>query len=174
MLKNSKEKREYMKIALIGMTGCGKSTIGKQLAISLNYDFVDVDCFIEQLEGKSIPEIFSQKGEKEFRVAESTALSKLINSSGNTVIACGGGIILREENCRLLKHNTFTVLLSRPTELVLAHTEILNRPPINGDPAKYYSLLKQRQPLYTKYANLIVDSTEIENAVAEIIKNINV
>ena len=82
-----------MNIYLIGMMGTGKSTIGELLTEKLDYPFVDLDEKIENSAGKSITEIFENDGEENFRNLESEQL----RSYSNSVIACGGGIILRKK-----------------------------------------------------------------------------
>ncbi|MCL2212293.1 MAG: shikimate kinase [Oscillospiraceae bacterium] len=163
-----------MKIALIGMTGCGKSTVGVALAKELGYAFADVDRVIEAREGDSVANIFAQRGEAAFRDAETAALDALLSAEGNAVLACGGGIVLREENRKMLDAMAFVVLLTRPPEVVLTHPEVVNRPPINGEPQKYRELLAQRQPLYLAAAQLEVDAMDVETAVGEITKKFHV
>ena len=96
-----------MNIYLIGMMGTGKSTIGELLTEKLDYPFVDLDEKIENSAGKSITEIFENDGEENFRNLESEQL----RSYSNSVIACGGGIIIREENRTFMKENGKAVLL---------------------------------------------------------------
>jgi len=96
-----------MNIYLIGMMGTGKSTIGELLTEKLDYPFVDLDEKIENSAGKSITEIFENDGEENFRNLESEQL----RSYSNSVIACGGGIILEEENRTFMKENGKAVLL---------------------------------------------------------------
>ena len=91
-------------IALVGMAGCGKSSIGRLLAKETNKEFVDSDAQIERLAGKTIPEIFAQDGEEEFRRLETQVLSELGKRSG-LVIATGGGCVTREENYPLLRQH---------------------------------------------------------------------
>ena len=78
------------KFFLIGYMGSGKSTVGEKLAAKLNYDFIDLDKLIESDYKQTIPEIFSTKGEKEFRAMEHNTLKRLLEKD-NLVIACGGG-----------------------------------------------------------------------------------
>lgn len=80
-----------MKIFLIGMPGSGKTTLGKELAAHLLIDFVDLDAEIEKAEQKSIPEIFSEKGEAHFRLAEARLLREWAAASSSFVMATGGG-----------------------------------------------------------------------------------
>ncbi|MEO8473315.1 MAG: shikimate kinase [Chryseolinea sp.] len=80
-----------MKIFLVGMPGSGKSTIGQQLASSLEMDFVDLDAAIQEAEGSSIDEIFKTKGEEHFRLIESQMLRLWIGSDQSFVLSTGGG-----------------------------------------------------------------------------------
>lgn len=80
-----------MKIVLIGYMGSGKSTIGQQLAKSLNYNFIDLDQAIENEEEQSISEIFSKKGEIYFRKKERKVLETILAATSNIVLATGGG-----------------------------------------------------------------------------------
>ena len=84
-------------IALIGMAGCGKSTLGRQLAKETGKQFMDADAEVERLAGKTIPEIFADDGEEEFRRLETAVLAELGRRSG-LVIATGGGCVTRERN----------------------------------------------------------------------------
>lgn len=98
------------KIFLTGYMGSGKSTAGKTLSSQLGYDFIDLDKFIEQEYKMTIPEIFSTKGEKEFRAMEHNSLKKLIEKD-NLVIACGGGTPCYYNNMELMNNNGTTVYL---------------------------------------------------------------
>ncbi|MEX2234171.1 MAG: shikimate kinase [Cyclobacteriaceae bacterium] len=80
-----------MKIFLIGMPGSGKTTLGKELASHLLVDFVDLDAEIEKAEQRSIPEIFSQRGEEYFRILEARLLGEWAGSTSDFVMATGGG-----------------------------------------------------------------------------------
>ena len=101
---------KYDKIALIGMSGAGKTTIGQKLAKKLNYQFVDIDEIIEKQEHKTISEIFADDGEDFFRQLETQMLAKIIKNE-KIIIATGGGIIESEKNRKLLKSNFFNILL---------------------------------------------------------------
>lgn len=88
---------------LVGMMGCGKSTIGKILAKQLGYQFFDTDSVIEQVTGRSITEIFTTEGEAAFRELESQVLAEL-SARTRLAIATGGGIVLRQMNWSYLRH----------------------------------------------------------------------
>lgn len=96
-----------MRVAFIGFMGSGKSTSGKALAADLGIEFIDLDKYIEENQGKTIASIFYEFGEPHFREIEKQALQEIIETKQNDcVLACGGGIILNEQNRKLLKQNT--------------------------------------------------------------------
>ena len=88
---------EMANIVLIGMPGCGKSTVGRKLAKRLNREVIDVDALIVEREGRTIPEIFAENGEDYFRQLETEA-AKLAGQRSGVIIACGGGLPTREDN----------------------------------------------------------------------------
>jgi shikimate kinase len=107
-------------VVLIGFMGAGKTTVGRALAKRLRCDFFDLDDVIEQREQKSVAEIFSASGEPAFRSMESAALSALLQdhaSSGDLVIALGGGAFVQKQNRAALEAaGAITVLLEAPLE----------------------------------------------------------
>src|SRR5436853_6290275 len=96
------------KVFLIGFMGSGKTFLGKQLAQLLNYEFIDLDEWIEQREKKSIAEIFSEDGEEYFRKKESQQL-KLLAEKNNAVIATGGGTPCFHDNMKWMNDHGFTI-----------------------------------------------------------------
>jgi shikimate kinase len=110
-----------MKVALIGMMGSGKTEIGKLLANKIGAIFIDLDFFIETQEKKSISELFDEFGEEHFRGVEENALAQIAFSPGKIVLACGGGVVLRESNRILLQKDFYTIWIDVPVE------ELLNR-----------------------------------------------
>ena len=107
-------------IFLIGFSGSGKSSVGKKLAKSLNYNFLDTDRIIEKTTSLSIDETISTKGEKEFRNIETQVLSK-IDFSQNNVISTGGGLPTEKDNIRIMKIKKTT-----KTEAVLVNLRSSN------------------------------------------------
>ena len=96
-------------IVLIGMMGCGKTTVGKLLAQHLNRPLVDTDALIEQREGRSIPDIFARDGEAYFRALE-LDLCRELSEQDSLVIACGGGLPTQDEAIAALKKKQSGVL----------------------------------------------------------------
>ena len=155
-------------IILIGMPGCGKSTIAALLAAKLGRKSVDADETIVQLAGKSIPEIFAQDGEAEFRRIETQALSQLGMQSG-LIIATGGGCVTQERNYPLLHQNGTIFWLER--ELDLLPTE--GRPLSQAN--KLTDMYKIRKPMYERFADFCIDNNgNAVDTVAQILANLEV
>ena len=100
-----------MRIYLIGYMGCGKSTLGRSLATHLNLQFVDMDHYIEMRNHKTIPQIFAEEGEAEFRKKERKALEEL-SEFGDIVIATGGGAPCFFDNIDLMNNSGKTIYLN--------------------------------------------------------------
>ena len=110
-----------MKIYLIGLPGCGKSTLGKQLSKRLDIPFIDLDIALEQREGKPVKDIFKLKGEDYFRKIESDTLRKVSHVLPDVVIATGGGAPVFFDNMKFMNEMGQTVFLDVPAR------EIANR-----------------------------------------------
>lgn len=156
---------ETQNIALIGMPGCGKTTVGRALAGLLERDFYDIDGQIEQQAGKSIPDIFAQDGEDVFRQLESKVLADLSRRS-SAVIATGGGVVTRPENEDLLHQNSVIVWLRRElTDL-----------PVDGRPLSQSRPLAQiaaeRTPLYRAWSDITVEVCGPQETARIIIKEL--
>ncbi|MBR4990579.1 MAG: shikimate kinase [Oscillospiraceae bacterium] len=136
-------------IVLIGMPGCGKTTVGQLLAAKTGKPFADSDALIEELAGKPIPQIFAQDGEDVFRQWETKALKQLGKQSG-LVIATGGGCVTREHNRSLLRQNGIVVWLKRDIDQL----PTVGRPLSQTNPLS--ELYQIRKPLYKAFADLSV------------------
>lgn len=150
-----------MTIALVGMPGCGKSTIGRHLARALGWRFVDSDHVIESRIGGSIRAHFEQFGEASFRDIESQVIAELAQS-GSVVLATGGGAVLRPENRAALREgsNRVVYLRSLPEDLVRRLRHDTQRPLLQGvDPLrKLRDLYRDRDPLYREVSHFIVET----------------
>jgi shikimate kinase len=136
---------------LIGMSGSGKSTVGRLLAQQMGYGFLDTDEVLIKVTGKTISQLFTEVGEVTFRQMESDVLGQVCAYTRLSV-ATGGGIILRQENWSYLHHGLI-VWLDVPVELLLMRlAEDTTRPLLQGSDRdlKVRSLLEQRQALYAQ------------------------
>lgn len=159
-------------IALIGMPGCGKSTLGKILSRKVDMKIIDVDTYIEKEEKKTISEIF-QMGEEYFRDIESKYVNKLSDCEG-TIICTGGGIIKKEVNIKNLKKNSTIVFIDRPLECIISDVEIDTRPLLKGNKEKIYKLFQERYELYKKYCDIhILNNKGMLDTVEAIIKKLD-
>ncbi len=145
-----------MNIVLIGLMGSGKTTLGRLVAHSLGFDFVDTDHLIIESAGKSIPEIFASEGEAGFRQRETAALQSLIGRQRH-VIATGGGIVTQPANLSILKQLGCVVWLSADTSVLHQRTAYSHDRPLlrEGDPAaKLRALYEERAPLYEQACDI--------------------
>lgn len=147
--RNLQKKAEN--IILIGMPGCGKSTVAASLAQVLGRRMVDIDREIEQAAGKSIPTIFTENGESCFRQLETEAIARFGKESG-LVIATGGGCVTKERNLPLLRQNGTLFWLLRDVSLLPTQGRPLSQA---QSPSEIY---QQRQPLYEAWADFTVDN----------------
>ncbi len=147
-------------LILVGPMGAGKSTIGKLLASILNLPFSDSDRVIEEKTGADIPWIFDMEGEEGFRLRETAVLSELLQDEP-MVIATGGGIVMREENRRLLKGDGVVVYLTASINQLVERTYKDKKRPllqVDDPEAKIRELIALRDPLYTDVADLVVQT----------------
>lgn len=159
-------------IALIGMPGCGKSTLGKMLSKKIEMEIIDIDKYIEEQEKKTISEIF-EIGEEYFRDIESKYVSKISEYVGN-VICTGGGIIKREVNIKNLKKNSIIVFIDRPLECIINDVDIDSRPLLRDNKEKIYKLFQERYELYKKYSDIhILNNKDMLDTVNAIIKKLD-
>ena len=151
-----------MLIYLIGLPGVGKTTIGKQLAESLHYNFIDLDDEIEKSIGLNIPEIFNTRGEKYFREIEKLALHKTFNFT-QTVVACGGGTPCFFDNLTQINKNGKSIYLKASSLEInsrLPLSELEKRPLFKTNSLD--ELLKKRKTFYEKATfNFLVSSKNI-------------
>lgn len=157
--------REMHNVILIGMPGCGKTSVGTLLAQRLGRPFFDADAEIERRLGCTIPAFFAREGENAFRAIETQVLAELGKRS-DCVIATGGGCVTRPENYELLHQNGTLVWLRRD----------LSALPVDGRPISrsraLSELYREREPLYRRFADICVENDDTEAVVAEKIKEL--
>ncbi len=140
-------------VFLIGFSGCGKSTIGPQLARRLKAGFYDTDAMIEQRMARKITEIFRDDGEATFRALESETIRQLVSRSQRKVIALGGGAFSHRTNRALIKKSGMVVYLSCPVrELYRRLRHLSDRPLLDSRPAAGETM---RQAKLRRIANLL-------------------
>ena len=158
-------KAQMENIVLIGMPGCGKTTVGKALADKLGRQFFDADAEIAKKANMSIPEIFAKEGEDGFRSREIKVLSELGKQSG-LVIATGGGCVTFSINHSFLHQNGRIFWLKRD----------ISQLPTDGRPLSQKGNLEEmyriRKPLYEKFADVIIENETVEKTVQQIMEAI--
>lgn len=148
-------------VFLVGFMGSGKSTVGRMVAGSLGVRFVDLDAVIESAAGEPIPQIFSNQGEEAFRDLESEALESL-EGEEPSVVACGGGVVLRDSNRGVLKRlGTVVYLKVTAGEAVARIGDRRTRPLLAGPGGTLAAttLLAARETVYASVADVTVDTT---------------
>ncbi len=152
-------------IVLCGFMGCGKSTVGKQLAKLLGKVFIDTDEYIESKQGMSIAQIFESQGESSFREIEHEACVTLAKKSG-FIIATGGGALTFERNAHAFKDD-ITVFIDVPFNEIERRIKSTSSRPLFRDKEKALELYNNRLPLYKKAASYTVAATGDVNCVAK-------
>ena len=164
-----RQRLEGINLYLVGMMGSGKSSAGRHLAERLGYRFLDADSSIEQVAGRSIPELFASEGESGFRDLEAAVLNQ-IASWHSLVVATGGGVVTRPENWGQLQQGV-VIWLDAPDALLLERLSADPTPrPLmqSADPAaRLAELMTQRRPLYAQADLHIVQDGRSADQVAE-------
>ena len=158
-------------IILIGMPGCGKSTLGVLLAKTLGYEFIDTDLIIQKNTGRLLHKIVEEDGKESFLDIERDAILTLTQSE-NTIIATGGSAVLREEAMEHLKKNGIVVYLSLPYLAVSKRIRnIKTRGIAFGEDETLRDIYNQRLPYYERYADITMrcDLASVEKNVTRIV-----
>ena len=170
-MHDSTEKQIVISPVLVGLMGSGKSSIGRRLAKHLNVDLIDLDSYIIEKDGRSIPEIFEQSGERFFRQLETECLRQVLGKPA--VIATGGGVVMSALNRQLLKaHPPVIWLKAKPEFLARRINGDSNRPLIAGGETladtlnKLQSLADIRYPLYKECANFTLPRGDMKKPEA--------
>ena len=163
-----------MNIVLIGMRGCGKTTVGRLLAEQIGKQFVEMDKLIEQRAGLSIPEIVDRYGWEIFRDLEEE-ITRDVAILDNIVNATGGGVVTKRQNIRELKKKGKLVWLKASTDTLLGRIfDDQARPSLTGKPQRedMEAVFVERRPTYERVADIIIDTENKtpEEVVEEIIK----
>lgn len=151
-------------IVLIGMPGCGKSTIGYRMSQKINYSFFDADKYLEEKENRIISDIFSKEGEEYFRKLETKYLKDL-SKKEQIIISTGGGAVKKKENIDILKQNGIIIFLDRTIEDISKENHE-NRPLLQNI-ENLWKLYDERINLYRKYADIIIKNDDDMNLIVE-------
>lgn len=170
-----------MRVYLLGFMGCGKSTVGKQIAKELGWEFIETDKLISKTSNLSIKEIFKTLGENTFRNFESNILENIAkqNESSNMIISTGGGLPCNDNNISIIKESGISIYIKLSEEIL---TERLKkgkdkRPVISNTPDEQLDiqikqLMKERSKYYEESDEIIICDRISTNEIVSIIVNI--
>ena len=150
------------------MMGVGKTTVGRALARRLGIPYLDSDEQVQRRTGRTVPELFAERGEAAFRAEEKRALAQAVTSDAPVVVAVAGGAVLDPDNRRRLR-DAGTVVWLRADVATLAGRvgDGTGRPLLGDDPrAALTRLYDRRRPLYAELADLVVDVGHLTPAEA--------
>jgi shikimate kinase len=152
-------------VVLVGLSGSGKSTVGRLVAAELGVPFLDTDDAVAAIAGKAVPQIFADEGEEHFRALETQVIVEQVALLGRCVVATGGGAVLRPANVAALGTGNLVVWLDAPAEVLAARltghvATAVERPLLRGGEARtrLEELAAARAPLYTQVAALRLDT----------------
>lgn len=159
-------------IYLIGMPGCGKSTIGGLLSCKLGMVHIDADIFLEEKFSVSISHIFETKGEDAFRQMETETIAELA-CKDNIIVSTGGGVVTRACNKEIMKKSGTVVFIDSNPDTILVNSSLGGRPLLK-DKTKIFDLYNDRIELYRDFADITADNNGlIETVVNTIIEKID-
>ena len=170
-------------LILTGFMGSGKSSVGRELASLLQRPFIDLDDYIEQQEGLTIAEIFSQKSELYFRQLEQQAL-KTVLAYPPLVLATGGGTIINEDNRRLIQNRGYVIFLDASQDTIMKRTGVSHSRPLllAGDKTlsadsfrqqKIKDLLNERRPVYELcHLKILTDNLSVHQVTRRILQQL--
>ena len=145
---------------IIGMPGCGKSSLGKRTAKEIGMPFADTDGLIAQAAGCTVNEFFEQYGEAAFRTAETNSLS-LLTRVKPSIISTGGGTAMNELNRRIMKNWGLIVLIDRPLEDIMSDIKLDRRPNLQAKGlGELERLYQERMPVYRSFADVTLDNSQ--------------
>lgn len=159
----------------MGFMGAGKTTVGRKLAKTLSWEFIDTDEWIEKEQGKKISDIFAESGETAFRDMETELLKILQERDGHFVLSIGGGMPVREENRALLQSlGTVVYLKTSKEEIIKRVSGAKNRPLLQGGALeeKVTALMNARESIYkeTAQVEIVTDGKYPNGLVKELMR----
>lgn len=163
-------------IAIIGFMGSGKTRVGKRLSQELGIPFVDVDKAITKKMKLTVKEIFQRFGEPFYRALETMEIKSLLEDEERKVVSLGAGLPLQEQNQKLIPELGIVVYIKGSEATLLKRLEGTNNPLLEGEnpEEKVKKLLKQRDPVYQKFADITVETgiMPFEDFVKKILEEI--
>ncbi len=172
MTQNIKNMKDQLAqpVALVGMMGAGKTTIGRKLAQYLGVPFADSDDAIEAQTGQSVAQIFSEAGEAQFRILEADIIANLLMMTKTGIIALGGGALGSASTRALIRQKAAIIWLKAPPEVLRARVDAdHSKRPLLADSNKYATidrLLAEREPNYQN-ADIIIDAAASSELIME-------
>jgi shikimate kinase len=155
-------------IYLVGFMGSGKSTVGRMLADEIGWRFADIDDDIETIEKQSVTEIFTGRGEVEFRRVETEAIRqrvRKVQSGHPMVLALGGGAFTQQANIELLENNGVTIWLDADFPIVRRRVSLANHRPLARNTERFAELFQARREFYAR-AEYRIEITEDDSRAA--------
>ncbi len=156
-------------VALIGLTGCGKTTFSRMLADELHMRQVDTDDLIREMSGHTIPELFAVS-EDHFRDWEEKALAS-IAPDDRLIVACGGGIIKRQACRDILRRNALVIYIDRPPKHICADVDTSGRPLLKEGAQQIFRLYEERKALYEEAADVVVPNSGMREEALALMKD---
>lgn len=157
----------------MGMMGSGKSAIGRELAKKLRMEFADVDAWIEKRQGRKISAIFEEDGEALFRRIETDTLAQIARRKTGTVVSCGGGIVLADENVRMMRDTGTVVLVRRDIETIIRSVDTKKRPLLKDGAENARRIFRERAARYEACCDLCIENNgTIAQAAEQVISKL--
>ncbi len=170
-LKQDFDRQSGNNIYLIGMMGCGKSTIAKELANRLGYEAIDSDQNVVTMQGKSIGQMF-EISEEYFRSAETKALSEIVTKRGY-VVATGGGIIKNPANVAMMKASGQVVWLDRKIQLIERDCDTTTRPLLKGKSRNISTIFNERKHIYASSCDFrVTNNSSVKECITKLVKRV--
>ncbi len=166
-------------LSFIGFMGSGKTSVGREVSLFLRIPFLDLDEYIEKKLKTSIYNIFEEKGEEYFRKLETDTLREVFLLFPQLILSTGGGIVLKEENRRLMKENSKIIYLKGSFEILMRRLEIeeeyKKRPLLKKGKEELLKLWTVRLSLYESCADIVIniDNKSIDEITHEVIRRLN-
>jgi shikimate kinase len=158
---------------LVGFMGTGKSTVGRQVARQMDFEFLDSDHEIERLQGRPVSQIFSEQGEAAFRAME-RAFIEQGHPAKRCVISCGGGLVVPPGMLGLLRSRGVVICLHAPIETILQRTMHANHRPllqVDNPEQRLRDLYAQREELYRRTGTMVLtDKRPLREIVAHVLR----